>query len=190
MKLARNEQLQLTKIAGKMLALVGENPERQGLVNTPSRFAKSFRFLTSGYATDTKRLVGEAIFDEPGSELVIVRDIEFYSLCEHHLLPFFGKVHVAYVPNGKVIGLSKIPRIVNTFARRLQVQERLTKEIAHDLQRLLKPKGISVVIEAAHLCLMMRGVEKQSSATITRAELGNFSEDADLRAEFLAHIKK
>jgi GTP cyclohydrolase I len=179
----------LSKIAGLMLHLVGENPNREGLLDTPKRFAKALRFLTSGYETSVRDAVGSAVFNEPGSELVLVRDIEFFSLCEHHMLPFFGKAHVAYIPDGRVIGLSKIPRIVDIYARRLQVQERLTREIAQEIERILKPKGVMVHIEASHLCMMMRGVEKQKSSTITKATLGAFEKDATLRAEFLSLLK-
>lgn len=184
-----NSEGELEKVAGEILSLLGEDPERQGLLNTPKRFAKALQFLTSGYQTDTKALVGDAIFDEPSGDLVVVRDIEFYSLCEHHMLPFFGKAHVAYVPNGKVIGLSKIPRIVDAFARRLQVQERLTHEIALELERLLKPKGVMVIAEASHLCMMMRGVEKQKSATLTKSTLGAFARDSKLRMELMSLLK-
>jgi GTP cyclohydrolase I len=180
---------ELASVAGRMLELIGENPKREGLLDTPKRFSKALSFLTSGYEADVKKIVGNAVFNEPGSELVLIRDIEFFSLCEHHMLPFFGKAHVAYVPNGKVIGLSKIPRIVDIYARRLQVQERLTREIAQELDQILKPKGVMVHIEASHLCMMMRGVEKQKSATITKATLGVFEKDATLRAEFLSAIK-
>jgi GTP cyclohydrolase I len=180
---------ELSKIAGLMLHLVGEDPSREGLLNTPKRFAKALRFLTSGYETSVKDAVGSAVFNEPGSELVLVRDIEFFSLCEHHMLPFFGKAHVAYIPDGKVIGLSKIPRIVDIYARRLQVQERLTREIAQEIERILKPKGVMVQIEASHMCMMMRGVEKQKSSTITKATRGAFEKDAALRAEFLSLLK-
>lgn len=182
-------QEELVQVAGRMLELIGENPKREGLLDTPKRFSKALQFLTSGYETDVKKAVGKAVFNEPGSELVLIRDIEFFSLCEHHMLPFFGKAHVAYVPDGKVIGLSKIPRIVDIFARRLQVQERLTREIAQEINQILKPKGVMVHIEASHMCMMMRGVEKQKSATITKATLGAFEKDATLRAEFLSAIK-
>ncbi|MFL5813317.1 MAG: GTP cyclohydrolase I FolE [Bdellovibrionia bacterium] len=180
---------ELSKIAGLMLHLVGENPKREGLLDTPKRFAKALRFLTSGYETSVRDAVGSAVFNEPGSELVLVRDIEFFSLCEHHMLPFFGKAHVAYIPDGRVIGLSKIPRIVDIYARRLQVQERLTREIAQEIDRILKPKGVMVHIEASHMCMMMRGVEKQNSSTITKATIGAFEKDATLRAEFLSLLK-
>lgn len=180
---------QLERVASQLLTLVGEDPERQGLLNTPKRYAKALHFLTSGYQTDTRAIVGDAIFDEPSGDLVLVRDIEFFSMCEHHMLPFFGKAHVAYVPNGKVIGLSKIPRIFDVFARRLQVQERLTQEVAQELQRLLNPKGVMVIVEASHLCMMMRGVEKQNSATLTKATLGSFARDSKLRMELLTLLK-
>ncbi len=180
----------LEKLAGKMLRMIGENPERQGLEETPRRFANALAFLTSGYLINTQKLVGRAIFNGPSGELVLIKNIEFYSLCEHHLLPFFGKAHVAYIPNGKVIGLSKIPRIVDAFAKRLQVQERLTQEIAEEIERLLNPKGVAVIIEASHLCMMMRGVEKQNSTTITKATLGQFSQDPDLRSELLTLLSR
>jgi GTP cyclohydrolase I len=179
----------LSKLAGRMLHLIGENPSREGLLDTPKRFAKALRFLTSGYETSMRDAVGSAVFNEPGSELVLVRDIEFFSLCEHHMLPFFGKAHVAYIPDGRVIGLSKIPRIVDIYARRLQVQERLTREIAQEIDRILKPKGVMVHIEASHMCMMMRGVEKQKSTTLTKATIGAFEKDATLRAEFLSLLK-
>jgi GTP cyclohydrolase I len=185
-----DEREDLEKLAGKMLCMIGENPERQGLEETPRRFANALTFLTSGYLIDTQKLVGKAIFDGPSGELVLIKDIEFYSLCEHHLLPFFGKAHVAYIPNGKVIGLSKIPRIVDAFAKRLQIQERLTQEIAEEIERLLNPKGVAVIIEASHLCMMMRGVEKQNSTTITKATLGQFFQDPDLRSELLTLLSR
>lgn len=159
-------------------------------MDTPERFAKALSFLTSGSAADVDEIVGDALFDEPSGELVFVRDIEFFSLCEHHMLPFFGKAHVAYIPDGKVIGLSKIPRIVDVFARRLQVQERLTHEIAKEIERVLRPKGVAVITEASHLCMMMRGVEKQSSTTITKTTLGEFSSDSNVRAELISLLKK
>lgn len=185
----QDPQEELKKVALGILSLIGENPGRQGLLNTPKRFAKALGHLTSGHLTSTEELVGDAIFDEPSSELVLVRNIEFYSLCEHHMLPFFGKVHVAYIPNGKVIGLSKIPRIVDVFARRLQVQERLTHEIAAEIERLLNPKGVAVYMEASHLCMMMRGVEKQNSTTLTKATLGSYTSDQSLRAELISLLR-
>lgn len=185
-----DQQAELGALAQQMLRLIGENPERQGLLDTPERFAKALGFLTSGYSTNAEEIIGDALFDEPSGELVLVRDIEFFSLCEHHMLPFFGKAHVAYIPNGKVIGLSKIPRIVDMFSRRLQVQERLTHEIAVEIEKVLKPKGVAVITEAAHLCMMMRGVEKQASSTLSKSTLGAFASDANLRAEFISLLKK
>jgi GTP cyclohydrolase I len=184
-----DQQTKIKVFAKQMLHLIGENPERQGLLNTPERFAKSLSFLTSGYSASVEQIVGDALFDEPSGELVVIRDIEFFSLCEHHMLPFFGKIHVAYVPDGRVIGLSKIPRIVDVFSRRLQVQERLTREIAEEVDKILRPKGVAVIAEASHLCMMMRGVEKQNSATITKATLGAFADDPNLRAELLTLLK-
>lgn len=172
----------------RILALVGEDPERQGLSGTPERFEKALRHLTSGYHQDVKKLLNGALFDVPYDEMVIVKDIELFSLCEHHLLPFFGTCHVAYLPNQKVVGLSKIPRLVNMFARRLQVQERLTSQIAQALMDHLEPRGVAVVVEARHLCMAMRGVEKQHSHTVTSAMLGEFRENARARGEFLALI--
>jgi GTP cyclohydrolase I len=167
------------------IELIGEDPDREGLVRTPARVAKSLRFLTQGYDTSAEEVVGEGVFKEDHDNMIMVRDIELYSLCEHHLLPFFGKAHVAYIPNGKIVGLSKIPRIVDVYARRLQVQERLTEEIAEGLCRVVNPSGVGVVIEAYHLCMMMRGVEKQNSKTITSALRGAFREDPKTRDEFL-----
>jgi GTP cyclohydrolase IA len=172
----------------RILALVGEDPERQGLSGTPERFEKALRHLTSGYQQDVKKLLNGALFDVPYDEMVIVKDIELFSLCEHHLLPFFGVCHVAYLPNRKVVGLSKIPRLVNMYARRLQVQERLTSQVAQALMDHLEPRGVAVVVEARHLCMAMRGVEKQHSNTVTSAMLGEFRENARARGEFLALI--
>jgi GTP cyclohydrolase I len=169
----------------EILIEIGEDPSREGLQRTPARFEKALRFLTSGYSADVRQVVNGALFDVDYDEMVIVKDIEFFSMCEHHLLPFYGKAHVAYLPNGKVIGLSKIPRIVDIFARRLQVQERLTQEIAEVLQEILKPRGVGVIMEAQHLCMMMRGVEKQHSGTVTSAMLGDFRNRKETRAEFL-----
>jgi len=169
----------------RQLELLGEDPGREGLDRTPSRVAKALRFLTSGYATSAEEVVGQGVFREEHDNMVMVRDIELYSMCEHHMLPFFGKAHVAYIPNGKIVGLSKIPRIVDVYARRLQVQERLTEQIAEGLCRVLNPSGVGVVIEAYHLCMMMRGVEKQNSKTITSALRGAFREDPKTRDEFL-----
>jgi GTP cyclohydrolase I len=177
-----------TALIGKtreILALIGEDPAREGLERTPERYAKAMEYLTSGYTKTSQEIVGRALFKEGSSEIVIVRDIELFSLCEHHMLPFYGKAHVAYIPNGKVIGLSKIPRIVDMFARRLQVQERLTSQISEELMEILKPHGVAVIIEAFHLCMMMRGVEKQNSYTITSSMLGAFRDNAATRQEFL-----
>ena len=167
------------------LELIGEDPRREGLLKTPERVAKSMKFLTQGYASSAEEVVGKGIFKEEHDNMIMVRDIELYSLCEHHMLPFFGKAHVAYIPNGKIVGLSKIPRIVDVYARRLQVQERLTEEIAEGLCSVLQPSGVGVVIEAYHLCMMMRGVQKQNSKTITSALRGAFREDPKTRDEFL-----
>lgn len=168
-----------------LLKEIGEEPEREGLVRTPHRVAKAYEFLTKGYKEDFKKIINGAIFEEKYDEMVMVKDIDFYSLCEHHLLPFYGKVHIAYVPNGKIIGLSKLPRVVDVFGRRLQVQERLTQEIADTLDEILQPKGVGVVVEGYHMCMMMRGVQKQNSITTTSAMHGLFKEDARTRAEFL-----
>ncbi|HEX8696034.1 MAG TPA: GTP cyclohydrolase I FolE [Longimicrobium sp.] len=173
------------RLVREMLDELGEDPERQGLVRTPVRVEKSLRWLTRGYQMQVEDVIRGAVFDEPHHNMVIVKDIEMYSLCEHHLLPFFGKVHIAYIPNGRIVGLSKLPRVVEVFARRLQVQERLTEQIAHAIQEVLQPEGVAVVIEAAHLCMMMRGVEKQNSKTITSAMRGVFLEDIRTREEFL-----
>jgi GTP cyclohydrolase IA len=170
----------------EQLVLLGEDPSREGLLRTPDRVAKAMAFLTRGYGRTLADVVGKGIFSEEHHNMVMVRDIELYSLCEHHLLPFFGKAHVAYIPNGRIVGLSKLPRIVDHFARRLQVQERLTEEIASAVDEVLAPLGVGVVIEAYHLCMMMRGVEKQNSRTITSALRGVFRDDARTREEFLA----
>ncbi len=177
-------ELGMQQLVHRMLQLLGEDPEREGLTRTPSRVESSLRWLTRGYGESVDDLVRGAIFEEPHESMVLVRDVEIYSMCEHHLLPFFGKAHVAYLPNGKIIGLSKIPRIVDVYARRLQVQERLTDEVADALMRVLEPHGVGVVIEAYHLCMMMRGVEKQNSKTVTSALRGNFL-DGTTRDEFL-----
>jgi len=169
-----------------ILSLLGEDVERQGLRGTPERFEKALRHLTSGYHQEVKKLLNGALFDVRYDEMVIVKDIEMFSLCEHHLLPFFGTCHVAYLPDRKVVGLSKIPRLVNMFARRLQVQERLTSQIAQALMENLEPRGVGVIIEARHLCMAMRGVEKQHSHTMTSAMLGEFRENARARSEFLS----
>jgi len=173
-----------------LLEAVGEDPERQGLVRTPGRAARAFDFITQGYRQDLDEIVNAAIFDSDASEIILVKDIELYSLCEHHLLPFIGKAHVAYIPNGKVIGLSKMARIVDVFARRLQIQENLTTQIADALMKCLQPNGVAVVIEAKHLCMMMRGVEKQNSIMKTSCLLGVFKEDARTRSEFLSLLSQ
>jgi GTP cyclohydrolase I len=173
-----------------ILMEIGEDPNRQGLLNTPDRVARMYQEITSGYHTDPIKMVNGAIFDVDYSEPVVVKDIEFYSLCEHHMLPFFGKVHVAYIPDGKVIGLSKIPRIVEMYARRLQIQERMTAEIASFLDGLLHPKGVAVVADGAHMCSMMRGVKKSQASMTTSSYLGAFQTDRELRSEFLAQIAR
>ena len=168
-----------------LLTEIGEDTEREGLLSTPTRVAKAYEFLTRGYQEDIDEVLNGAIFNEKYDEMVLVKNIDFYSLCEHHLLPFYGKVHVAYIPNGKIVGLSKIPRIVEVFARRLQVQERMTRQIADTIEKYLQPKGVAVVAEAFHMCMMMRGVEKQNSSATTSAVHGVFKEDARTRMEFL-----
>ena len=173
-----------------LLGKLGETPSREGLQRTPERVAKALHFLTSGYRTDMDTLINQALFEVKYDEMVIVKDIEFFSLCEHHLLPFFGKVHVAYLPNKRVLGLSKIPRIVDVFARRLQIQERLTQEIAHTIQEKIQPLGVGVVCEARHFCMMMRGVEKQHSGAMTSAMLGAFRDRKETRDEFLALLSQ
>jgi len=177
--------LEFENIVRRQLELLGEDPAREGLVRTPARVAKAMAFLTHGYAQRVEDVVGEGVFAEAHENMVMVRDIELYSMCEHHMLPFFGKAHIAYIPNGRIVGLSKLPRIVDMFARRLQVQERLTGEIAEAIQGVLAPHGVGVVVEAYHLCMMMRGVEKQNSRTVTSALLGCFRDDARTREEFL-----
>ena len=169
-----------------ILHAIGENPKREGLLKTPERVEKSLNFLTSGYDVEIDQLVNDALYNESYDEMVIVKNIDFYSLCEHHMLPFFGKCHVAYLPNGKIIGLSKVPRLVDAYGRRLQVQERLTTQIAHCIQDIVKPTGVGVVIEATHLCMSMRGVEKQNSYTTTSSMLGSFKKDPRTRGEFLS----
>ncbi len=171
-----------------ILTLIGEDPNREGLARTPQRVAKAWDFLTCGYKQDVKKVLNDAVFKEKYDEMVIVKDIDFFSLCEHHMLPFYGKAHVAYIPNGKILGLSKLPRLVEVFSRRLQVQERMTQQIADTLFKTLEPDGVAVVIEARHLCMMMRGVEKQNSVATTSAMLGSFREDERTRNEFLKLI--
>ena len=173
------------ELVRQMLVELGENPEREGLVKTPERVERSMRWLTRGYGMSVAEVVGDAVFEEDHHNMVIVKDIEMYSMCEHHMLPFFGKVHIAYIPDGKIVGLSKLPRVVEVFARRLQVQERLTEQVASAIMDVLRPQGVGVVIEAAHLCMMMRGVEKQNSKTVTSAMKGIFREDLRTRDEFL-----
>jgi GTP cyclohydrolase I len=179
----------MQEIIRQLLAELGEDPDREGLLDTPKRVERALRFLTSGYGADVDAVLNDALFTVDYNEMVIVKDIDFYSLCEHHLLPFFGKCHVAYLPNGRVIGLSKLPRIVDMFARRLQVQERLTSEIASAISSSVVPLGVAVVIEATHLCMSMRGVSKQNSVTTTSAMHGVFREDARTRSEFLELIR-
>ena len=173
-----------------ILELIGEDPAREGLVRTPERYDKAMRFLTSGYNTSLEEIVNEAVFSVKVDEMVMVKDIEFFSMCEHHLLPFFGKVHVAYLPKDKVIGLSKIPRIVNMFARRLQLQERMTQQIAEAVESAIAPRGVGVLVEAQHFCMMMRGVEKQHSGTVTSNMLGLFRKNKATRDEFLALARR
>jgi len=188
-KIMSNQEERFSKVVTELLELLGENPKREGLEKTPVRVTKSLRYLTQGYQMDPKEILKNAIFKEPYDEMVIVKDIEIFSLCEHHLLPFYGKAHVAYIPNGKIIGLSKLPRIVEVFSKRLQVQERLTTQIAECLMTALNPKGVAVVIEALHLCMSMRGVRKADAYTITSSMLGAFRKDARSRSEFLSLIR-
>ena len=169
----------------RQIELLGEDPKREGLLRTPGRVAASMSFLMQGYASTAEQVIGDGIFEEAHDNMIMVRDVELYSMCEHHMLPFFGKAHIAYIPNGRIVGLSKIPRIVDVFARRLQVQERLTEQIAQALCSVLNPRGVGVVIEAYHLCMMMRGVQKQNSKTITSALTGAFRDDPKTRDEFL-----
>ena len=174
----------------ELLSRIGEDPDRDGLIKTPERMEKSLAFLTRGYTMDVKQVLHDALFDVDYDEMVMVKDIEFYSMCEHHMLPFFGKAHVAYVPNGKVIGLSKIPRLVDVFSRRLQVQERLTRQIADAITEAINPQGVAVILEGQHLCMMMRGVEKQHSSTVTSAMLGVFKSQLQTRNEFLSLVRR
>ncbi len=183
-------ELELEDLIREMLVKLDENPDREGLKKTPYRVARAFEFLTKGYKQDIESVMNNAIFEEKYSEMVLVKDIDFFSMCEHHLLPFFGKAHIAYIPDGRIIGLSKMPRIVEVFARRLQVQERMTQEIAETLYEYLQPRGVGVVIEAQHLCMMMRGVEKQNSTATTSAMIGEFREDVKTRDEFLNLIAR
>jgi GTP cyclohydrolase IA len=180
----------MQEVIRQLLAELGEDPSREGLLDTPKRVEKALRFLTSGYSADVDTVLNNALFTVDYNEMVIVKDIDFYSLCEHHLLPFFGRCHIAYIPNGKVIGLSKIPRLVEVYARRLQIQERMTNQIAETIKEKINPLGVAVVIEATHLCMAMRGVEKQNSFAITSAMLGGFRSDARTRMEFLELIRR
>ena len=180
----------MQEIIRELLAALGEDPTREGLANTPKRVENAFRFLTSGYDADVDAVLNNALFTVDYTEMVIVKDIDFYSLCEHHLLPFFGRCHVAYIPSTKVVGLSKIPRLVEIFSRRLQVQERLTNQIAETIREKVNPIGVGVVMEATHLCMSMRGIQKQNSFAITSAMLGSFRQDARTRSEFLNLIRK
>lgn len=177
------------QIYAELLTRIGEDPTRDGLLSTPKRMEKSMQFLTQGYTQSIDEVLHNALFDVDYDEMVIVKDIEFYSMCEHHLLPFFGKAHIAYVPDGKVVGLSKLPRIVDVFSRRLQVQERLTQQIAEAIEQAIQPQGVGVVIEAQHLCMMMRGVEKQSSLTVTSSLRGVFKSQLQTRSEFLSLVR-
>ncbi|MGP8157235.1 MAG: GTP cyclohydrolase I FolE [Candidatus Acidiferrales bacterium] len=179
----------ITELVRRMLIQIGEDPAREGLRRTPERFEKALRYLTSGYRQDPEKLLNGAIFSVCYDEMVVVKDIELYSLCEHHLLPFFGKCHVAYIPDKKVVGLSKIARLVNMYARRLQIQERLTSQIAKSIETILRPQGVGVIIEARHLCMVMRGVEKQHSTAVSSAMLGVFRENKQTRDEFLALVR-
>jgi GTP cyclohydrolase I len=185
---ARQQESTLADLVEQMLVELGEDPSRDGLVKTPKRVADALRFLTEGYRMNLEKIVNGALFAVKYDEMVIVRDIEFFSLCEHHMLPFFGKMHVAYIPKDRVIGLSKIPRIVDMFARRLQVQERLTQEVAETIQKITEPRGVGVVCEARHFCMMMRGVEKQHSGAVTSAMLGAFRTRRETREEFLSLV--
>jgi len=178
------------ELVREMIVRLGEDPDREGLVRTPARVEKAMQFLVKGYKEDPAVLLRGALFSVSYDEMVIVKDVEMFSLCEHHLLPFFGKVHVAYIPNGKVIGLSKIPRLIDAFSRRLQIQERLTTQIAEAIQNAIEPQGVGVVIEARHLCMMMRGVEKQHSSAVTSSMLGSFRSEEETRTEFLSLIRQ
>ena len=180
----------VAKIVRSMLTELGEDPDRDGLHGTPDRVARSLAFLTSGYAVDPKQVVGDALFEAEYDEMVVVRDVEMYSMCEHHMLPFYGRCHIAYLPTKKIVGLSKLARLVEVYSRRLQVQERLTTQIANAIYEIVEPKGVGVVIEAHHLCMMMRGIQKQNSLAVTSCMLGSFRTDARTRTEFLSLIGK
>ncbi|MFL2490507.1 MAG: GTP cyclohydrolase I FolE [Candidatus Neomarinimicrobiota bacterium] len=183
------EKKRLEEITKELLGLIGEDSTRQGLIKTPKRVAESWKFLSQGYHQNLDEIINEAIFDESAKDMIIVKDIEFYSLCEHHLIPFYGKAHVGYIPNGKIIGLSKIPRIIDFYARRLQVQERLTNQIATCIQDLLNPKGVAVIMEGRHFCMLMRGVQKQNSIASTSSMLGAFKDQSTTRNEFLKLVE-
>ena len=187
--MSNKDKKRLEKITRELLGLIGEDSTRQGLIKTPKRVAESWKFLSQGYHQNLDEIINEAIFDESAKDMIIVKDIEFYSLCEHHLIPFYGKAHVGYIPNGKIIGLSKIPRIIDFYARRLQVQERLTNQIATCIQDLLNPKGVAVVMEGRHFCMLMRGVQKQNSIASTTSMLGAFKDKSTTRNEFLKLVE-
>tara|TARA_Y100001970_G_C13941264_1_gene703294 strand:- start:182 stop:757 length:576 start_codon:yes stop_codon:yes gene_type:complete len=187
--MSKIDKERLEKITEELLEIVGEDTNREGLLKTPKRVAKSWEFLSQGYKQDLDEIVNGALFEESAKDMVIVKDIEFYSLCEHHLIPFYGKAHVGYIPNGKIIGLSKIPRIIDFYARRLQVQERLTNQIATCIQDLLNPKGVAVIMEGRHFCMLMRGVQKQNSIASTSSMLGTFKEKSSTRNEFLKLVE-
>lgn len=187
-KVMQKNQKDFENAVKKILEIIGENPDREGLIKTPSRVYEAFKFMTQGYHIDPKVVLNDALFESSNNEMVVVKDIEFYSLCEHHILPIIGKVHVGYIPKGKVVGLSKIPRIVNIFARRLQIQERMTEQIAQAIEDTIKPLGVGVVVEARHMCMEMRGVEKINSTTTTSALRGCFVQNTDTRKEFFALI--
>jgi len=182
------EYRKIEELTESLLKEIGENPTREGLVKTPKRVAKAWRFFSKGYEQNIEQIINNAIFTEDGKDMIVVRDVEFFSLCEHHLLPFFGRAHVAYIPNGKVIGLSKIPRIIDMFSRRLQVQERLTRQVAETLKDVLNPIGVAVIMEGQHMCMQMRGVEKQNSLATTSSMLGKFRESDRTRSELMAII--
>lgn len=182
------ENVKIENLTKQLLEEIGEDPSREGLLKTPSRVSKAWSFFSGGYNQDLDKIINNAIFNEDATDMVVVRDVEFFSLCEHHLIPFFGRAHVAYLPNGKVIGLSKIPRIIDMFSRRLQVQERLTRQIAETVKEILDPIGVAVIMEGQHMCMQMRGVEKQNSLTTTSSMLGKFRESDRTRSEFLSII--